>query len=328
MADGSGNEVTPSAALAEAAGTPEDIETRIVLLTRKPGSTFSGYALNPTAQLQGDFRRAAQGFANELLEKRTLVQYSPGRKPDEYELVWVRVDEVPELAPIITAAGGDAPLELFDVHSGEAKHLRLLVVALRRVHPGNILFIQETSIRAQLSRSHKLAAVLSGAAYDKLTSDVLLFAASFDAIVVNDLVLMANQRAFERAVGFLDQAGPAAQQTFAAISSKLRIKNAPDLVTAIQSDPNMIAKLRGIQEKMTQNAAYQAAMTMTNIVPFIENRPELGIELEGTKGKEALVFRSDPRHRWHILKLLDDDYDLISQLTKTHYEANSKSVLP
>lgn len=326
MADGSGKQMPPSAALAAAADTAEDVETRIVLLTRM-GSTFSGFALNPTVQLQDEFRRAAQSFAARLSGEAILVQYSPGRKPDEHELVWVRVDEVPELESVIATAGQEAPLELFDVRSDEAKRLRLLIVALQVPNPGNILFIKETSIRAQLNRSHKLAAVLSGAAYDKLTSDVLLFDTSFDAIVTNGLVLIANQRAFERALGFLDLAGPAAHQTFAAITAQLRIKNVAELAAAVQSDPNMIAKLRGIQEKMSRNAGYGAAMTMGNIIPFISKRPDLNIEVEGVKGKEELVFRSDPQHRWQILKLLDDDY-LLSELTQTHYEANSKSVLP
>jgi hypothetical protein len=42
---------------------------------------------------------------------------------------------------------------------------------------------------------------------------------------------------------------------------------------------------------------------------------------------EQLQFRSEPEHRWRILKLVDDDY-LRSTMTDARYEVNSKTAPP
>jgi hypothetical protein len=47
----------------------------------------------------------------------------------------------------------------------------------------------------------------------------------------------------------------------------------------------------------------------------------LGIKTQKVDGQEMLVF--DPKDRWAILKLLDDDY-LESALTEQQYEVTGK----
>jgi hypothetical protein len=63
---------------------------------------------------------------------------------------------------------------------------------------------------------------------------------------------------------------------------------------------------------------------MPKLVAFVRRHPECGVEVTGTGGDARLVFRNDARHRFKILKRLDDDY-LRSQLTTLEYESNSKS---
>jgi hypothetical protein len=93
---------------------------------------------------------------------------------------------------------------------------------------------------------------------------------------------------------------------------------------AAATDPNIIAKLRGIQAKIISNEDYAKSMTMPALVKFVKARATLNVDLEGPEGDEELVFYPDPARRWRILKLLDDDF-LHSELTALDYESNSKT---
>lgn len=327
MTDAADPKLNPSKALASASDLPEGLETRVSMFVQvQRDGEFNGFSLNPGSGLANDFRQAAQAFAQDLLKGRTLVTYVAGRKPDDYELAWLTVAESTELGPIIERAEDPTPMELFDPGSAEARRLRLSVASLRKQDGEWSHFVRETSLRSRLARSGKIAAIMRDGAYDRLETDVLLFDRYFDAIVSGGLVFLVNQRQFERATGFTERAGEAARSTLQAITAKLRIKNLDGLLAAAATDTNMVAKLRGIQAKMSESKAYAEAMTMPTLVSFLKARPELQIDLEGPAGKEALVFYPDPPRRWRILKLLDDDY-LHSQLTQIDYEANSKSVL-
>jgi hypothetical protein len=327
MAEVTDPQPNPLEALASTSDLPQGTETRVSMFVQLPGDGgFHGFALNPGSDLANDFRQASQAFAQSLLNRRTMVAYVAGRKPDDYELAWLTVAEATELGPIIERAEDPTPMELFDPGSAEARHLRLSVVSLRKQDGKWSHFVREASLRSRLARSGKIAAIMGDGAYDRLETDVLLFDRHFDAIVSRGLVFLVNQRQFERATGFTERAGEAARSTLQAITAQLRINNLAGLLAAAATDTNMVAKLRGIQAKMSESEAYAKAMTMPTLVTFLKARPELQIDLEGPAGKEALVFYPDPPRRWRILKLLDDDY-LHSQLTQIDYEANSKSVL-
>jgi hypothetical protein len=280
---------------------------------------------NPGGGLANDFREAAQAVAQNLYESRTLVAYVAGRRPDDYELAWLPVGEVEEMGPMIERAEAATPMELFDPSSAQAKRLRLSVVSVRKENRW-LHFVRETSLRARLARSGKIAAVMRDGTYDRLDSDVLLFDRTFDAVVADGMVFLVNQRQFERATGFTERAAQAAVVTLQSITAQLRIKNLDGLLAAASTDTNIVAKLRGIKAKMSTSDAYAKAMTMPTLVAFVKARPELQIDLEGPDGKEELIFYPDPPRRWRILKLLDDDY-LHSQLTEIDSEANSKTVL-
>jgi hypothetical protein len=317
----------PADALASAADLPDGSSIRVSLFVEVPAeSELRGFALNPAGGLASEFRESAQSFAKTMLAKRTLIQYNAGRKPEEYELVWLELVKASELRTVLSRAESATPMGLSDPSSGDAKRLRLLVVSVsKRLHHW-IHFVRQTSIRARLARSRKIAAVLRDGAYDRLEADVLLFDTTYDAIVSDGMVFIENQREFERGVSFTQGAAIAAAGTLQAISAKLRIRNYDTLVAAAIADANMIAKLRGIQAKMSASVLYADAMTMDRLVPFIKSSPQLQIDLEGPAGHEEFVFYPDIARRWRILKLLDDDY-LYSKLTEINYDSNSKMVM-
>jgi Domain of unknown function (DUF4868) len=322
MPDGVGRD--PDAALAAAASSEAVRETRATVFIQRQGGDLEGLALNPDAGLAEDFRIAALSSSAASMSGRELTPYVPGRKPDDHEAPWISAAEVPELASILDQAEGP-PLPLFNGDSPEARHARLLVVSIRRVNPGWAHYISTISPKARLRRRGAIAAVLSGAVYTRLESDVLLFERSFDGIVSEGILVMLNQREVERGLRFLERAGPAAVETLTIITTQLKIQNLAALLDAAGQDINIIAKLRGIQAKMAASPVYAQAMTMERVVQFVKSRPDLHIDLIGDEGREELIFYPDPARRWRILKLLDDDY-LHSQLTDIDYEANSKSI--
>lgn len=299
---------------------PTNIE--VLLLTQPQPATFDPYRLNPTGNLERDFVDVAAGFVASKSDA-TLVDHHPGRKPDDHEVAKSDLDELPELAPI-TGQLDTLDVPLFDPDSDAAKDLQFYVVSLRIDGGQTVHLLRSMTIRKRLKRSKKLAAIFTGAAFDTLESDPLLFDTTFDAMMVDETVLLFRLRDFDRALGVLEQTRAAARETLTGITTNLRIRNFDELEEAATSDINMIAKLRSVARRMDDDPAYAQAMTMEKIVPFARDRPDLQDILEGPEGEEEFVFHRDPQRRWRILKLLDDDY-LHSEVTDLDYEANSKN---
>lgn len=314
--------VEPADALTYATGFSAEAETKVTLFAeRQSDEPMLGFSLGIGEGLAGDFRNVATQFAL-ALSARTLVPYTPGRKPDDHELVHLPASEVPELAHIAEVIEGPTQLEVFKPDSREAGRLRLYVVSVRRSSSQWIHFPRHMSSRSRLVRSNKIAAALMGGVYDRLEADVFLFDQSFDAIVSQGFAFISNQGQFERSLGFLEEAGEAASETLVKITGQLRIKNLDALLVAASSDNNMISKIRGIQAKMSIDETYARSMTMEKLTEFIRSSG-IEVDVEEQDGQEHLVFYPDPPRRWRILKLLDDDY-LHSQLTSLDYESNSK----
>jgi hypothetical protein len=66
---------------------------------------------------------------------------------------------------------------------------------------------------------------------------------------------------------------------------------------------------------------YFAQLSVPKLKPIID---EFKLNVELNENEECLVFDPKPSGRWHILRLVDDDY-LRSSLTDHRYEVNSKT---
>jgi hypothetical protein len=84
-----------------------------------------------------------------------------------------------------------------------------------------------------------------------------------------------------------------------------------------------MAKMSSIKRSMQSDPEYAAAMTMTNLIDYIENHPHVDIATVGQGRQRKLVFDPTPARRFQLLKLLDDNF-LHSMLTERDYEAGSK----
>lgn len=319
------NDRAAADALATAANLPDDAETQVVLFSGRHVARFSARRLNPTESLADDFRDVARRFAAGVASKRSPVGYNPGRTPSSYEIAYLPVGEVAGLRDVLNDVEGSVGIELFEPNSREARELRFYIVAFRTENPSWIHFFRSKGETLRLKRTKKIVAVMSGAAYDELEADPLVFDTNFDAIIANGVTLVINQDAFARSLGFVEQARQLARETLAQLSERIAISNAEQFLAAAASDLNMVAKVRSIAAKIARDPAYADAMTTERVIAFAEEN-DIEIDVEEIDGKKHFVFHPEPRRRWRILRLLDDDY-LHSQLTELDYEVNSKSPL-
>jgi hypothetical protein len=159
-------------------------------------------------------------------------------------------------------------------------------------------------------------------------NNTLLLDRSIDAIVAGGYAFFANRKAFQRIFGLIEEMQARAAATFDLVTAGLRIEGFDEFrAIATSAQPAMLGKMASIQQKLDRFPGYAGAITMPNLVTFVRDNPQTGVELVGDGEDARLVFRSDIQHRFKILKLLDDDY-LESALTHLQYDANSKAALP
>lgn len=302
-------------------------ETRVFLLGSRRDHEWPIERLKMTDHLAAQFVEVVQRVAREHGDDQ-LVGYSAGRIVLDGEAAVLPTSSVPQLNGLLATMEGEV-MEVgdFSTDGDVSAKLRLYVVSVRHANPGWVHAIRVKSMTSlRPTRSRKVAALWTGELYDELAEDPLIFDDTCDALVVGPQVVVFRQRSFERGLDFLAAAQDAAEAVLRFATANLPISNLDELVEAARSDVNMLAKLRSIAERMERDPAYLEHMTMANVLTFAGKHPEIEFDIEGDLGQEALVFHREPRRRWRILKLLDDDY-LHSQLTQLTYEVNSKDLL-
>jgi hypothetical protein len=299
---------------------PPDANLRVAMLSGTNGD-FAAQRLEPmSVELKEQFRSACESVLGDV-EKRTLVPYEPGRKPDRHEAATATLDEVPPLMVALGALTPPGQLAIFDPDGDLARQVDVYIVTVE-TDPIRY-FVRSTSPKKRLKQTNRIAAIMRGQVFESLEDDPLLFDLTFDAVVVGIEVYILNQSSFERSLGFLEAARAAAESIVTAAIAGLEIANVSEFLEAVTTDVNMIAKTRSIARRL-DDPDYAARMTVANLVAISDQHPELHLDWEEDEhGAKRLVFLPDPQHRWRILKVLDDDY-VQSLVTELIYESNSK----
>jgi Domain of unknown function (DUF4868) len=310
----------------DAAGFPEDAETQVLVLIQKAEDPPLLYRLDLTEKLAAQFREVARAWVRRDVQSRSLVPYSEGRVPDQSEVVWLPRTGAPLLISIEHYLAHPEDLELLDPTSPTLRFARLFIVKVAR--PNNVAqyFFGPLGPKARLARRERLIAIFAEGTFDSIQQEVLIFDRTFDATLVDQIFLITKQGSFERLFGLISVMRAVAETALKEVTKNLKIQNATELESVVGRDLNMVRKLRSIGTKLDGKPAYAAAMSMANLLKFLDARPEIEVDIVGSGSSRQLVFHNDPRRRWRILKLLDDDY-LQSPLTEVQYESNSKSVL-
>lgn len=227
-----------------------------------------------------------------------------------------------------TAAVEAHPVSLFDPHDAAAGQLFALAAELRLAQGQRIIGFREQKPARALARSKSVALLYRDGRYDRLDPlDVLQLDLTFDVLTVEGEAYFEKKRTFERLFDHLAPLIAAARATFRAVTASLRIAGLADMERACTSDVNMMTKMASISRSMTADPAYGRALTMTNLLRFVDRHAQYGIQTRGPASRRELVFDPRPAERYKILHLLDDDY-LHSQLTQRSYESGSKIPTP
>jgi hypothetical protein len=260
--------------------------------------------------------------ASEYVEYE-IIGYQPSGSPADGQVMWMNIQDVPLFGQLFSDFEDLANVPLWNPINSNFKHLRFAAI---RAEAGTsyAIFLQYLPTNQVVARTKRLGLIFQGNTLDIPKGEIVMLGNDFIAVVIGPFVFFKNRKAFQQLFGLMEEMRQQANETFAAVTAQLHIDGIEQMLQAVIGSPAMLGKMASIQRKLTNHPRYLKAMTMPNLVKFIGEHPECGVEITGNGDNVKLVFRNDPQHRFKILKLLDDDY-LHSELTALDYESNSKN---
>jgi hypothetical protein len=322
MTDATDGPIDPAEALASLKTIAPQTHPELLLVAAAEDEGFEVASAETTTNLASALRTIVGNYADEYTESSTMPYHSAS-EVSEGHLMWLPADQLPMLnADGIESAASDLPMvELVHPY---IRRLRLSAIRVPTV-TGQAVFYRAVSPSSAIGFRGKLPIVRRGDRFDVVDDRTLVLDRQIDAIVVGGIVFFDNRRRFQRIFGLLDELRKQAAQTFDEVTAGLRIENLDGLRQAATTQLQMLGKMASIAKKLEAIPAYRQALTMERLVEFVKAHPYTEVLIVGEGNAARLVFQPDVKHRFKILKLLDDDY-LMSQLTDLAYEANSKGL--
>ena len=277
--------------------------------------------LQLTDDLTKEFADAAKGTlehytnlgGNDELEQR---EYNPGSKPDSHEVEFLDLADHESVESQVNSLASLAKIPVFKIDEKFIAGIRFYAIVFQCGKTPPLYFFRTYTPKKELSRSKFFAALFGDGAFDSVKDPLFLFDHKVDAVSQNGAMYIFNQHNFQKIFRFFELVTATAAQTLAAIKLHVPIANFGDLEAACAGHLQMQAKLKNIASK-----PYLKKMKMANIKKVLKHFPNLGLKTVQKNGKEMLVF--DPKDKWALLRLLDDDY-LDSVLTGEKYEVTGK----
>lgn len=310
----------PEQALQQLHGTGSVNDILLALLPPKtPPNVFQARLTRDAASA---ITEVVQKTASEYVEYE-VIDYQPSGSPADSQVMWMNSQDVPLLGQLFSDFEDLANVPLFNATNSNLKHLRFAAI---RAEAGtsHAIFLQYLPANQVVARTKRLGLVFRGDTLDTPKGEIVMLGNDFIAVVIDQFIFFRNRKAFQQLFGLIEEMRQQANETFASVTAQLHIDGFEQMRLAVIGSPAMLGKMASIQRKLNRYPEYAKAMTMTNLVTFIGEHPQCGVEITGLGDTAKLIFRNDPQHRFKILKLLDDDY-LHSQLTTLDYESNSKN---
>ncbi len=194
----------------------------------------------------------------------------------------------------------------------------LFWVASRSRGDERAFFFRAFSASAELKRKRVAALVSRDGPFHLIEEQIFLFDENIDCIVFQDHVFVLRKQDYRRIFDQLEQVREEAHRAAERLNKLVPIANFDEFAEACERQPAMADKLIAVQSR-----DYFQKLTYEMLEPVIAEF-ELEIPVETHNGSPHLVFKSEPAHRWRILRLVDDDF-LKSSMTDHRYEVNSKT---
>lgn len=298
----------------------KSVVTVCLASTREDGSLPEVQILQITDELASEFREVCKKKLDGMKKERKsgdmrLRPYSAGSKPDLNEVEFLDAASYSHIKEQLISLGSMADLKTFQMDKEFISGLRFYVITLTALDLKPLYCFRAYSPKKELGRSSKFAALMAKGQFDKVREPMFLFDQHLDALAYSDRIFVFNQDQFQKIFRFFEQVMKTAEQTLRTIEKVIHIVNFTEFEEACKGHLQKLTKLRNISQQ-----PYLKKITIADLKKVIK-RYDLGIKTQKVNGQEMLVF--DPKDRWAILKLLDDDY-LESLLTERQYEVTGK----
>jgi hypothetical protein len=277
--------------------------------------------LQLTKDLTEEFANAAKRAVrhySELNRKNELAlrQHDAGSKPDSHEVEYLSLADHDSVETQVNSLASLAQIPVFKIDDEFIAGLRFYAIIFQCGNNAPLYFCRIYTPKKELSRSRLFAALFGDGTFDRVKDPLFLFDHNVDCVSYNGMMYIFNKHNFEKIFRFFELVMQTAARTLATIKCHVPIANFEDLEKACTGHLQMQAKLKNIAGK-----PYLKKMKMADIKKVLKHFQTLGLKTAMKNGKEMLVF--DPKDKWALLRLLDDDY-LDSLLTGEKYEVTGK----
>jgi hypothetical protein len=303
-----------------AAGPP--LEAATVARPETLGGMQEARVLNLAEDAEVFFRETIQTAVVECLPQWSLKELDPVYKPESHEIEWSEASDVQAIELARDRYANLGPFTPFQA-ADESYVRRLLfwVCVLTGSGGRRAFFFRAFSSAAELRRKPFTALVNRDGAFTKVDEHIFLFDDKIDCVVFGDYLFVLRKKDYRRIFDQLEAVRREAKAAARELHAKVPIANFDEFANACATQAGMADKLLAIRKR-----DYFNLLSYEMLEPVIEEF-SLRIPVEDRNGSPHLVFRSEPAHRWRILRLVDDDY-LKSSMTNHKYEVNSKSEPP
>ncbi len=275
------------------------------------------YRIGMTNEVAQEFRDAAYSALPDDEDDVILVPYDATYRPQPHELMYIALDDAPDVAELVEVATDVSAAPQFTADEKLIRQLRFYATVISTEGEA-ALFFRAYSPTKELTRRRGFAAMFDDGLFQKVQHKTFLFDNDADCFAWGGYMFIRRKSAFERIFRYLEELKEAADETLDAVLQHVPVSNEDDFREACKGQIQMLAKLASISRK-----PYLADLTMDVIEETI-SAYDLHVAISDEDGERKLVFDpSTQQSRWAILKLLDDDY-LESAMTEERYEASSK----
>ena len=284
------------------------------------GATPQYHVVTATNNVLGEFRSVVATLLKS--QKRNLDRgnfairgYDAIAKLDGHEVEHVDLNDHAEVKDQIKGLASLGSLSAFSENHDVVNSLRFYVIVLEPDDGVPIYCFRSCSPKMELGQSSKIALFFSGNQFDTFTESLFVFDRGIDCICRGDDLFVFNKGRFENIFQFFEMVKQAASETLETIRDSIPIHNFDELEAACLNHLQMLKKLK--------NIAAQPYLSRIRIADIRKAIAEMGLDLTVEKHDRKMKIVFDPKDKWAILRLLDDDY-LQSVMTGEKYEVNSK----
>lgn len=275
--------------------------------------------LNLADDVEGFFRKSVVKSVVKPSSRWNLRPLDLLYKPEKDDVEHQELDEASAVQLALEPLDNLAPLEAFSPSNAEIlKRLRYSVVILTSQTGERAYFFRVFTATNELEQKPGAALVFRNGMYSKVEEKIFLFSEQIDCFVFQDTVFIINKRNFRSIFDLLERIQQEASNAADSLRRIVPIDNFEEFKEACCSQTTMADKLIEVSKR-----DYFTSLSVDKLTPIID---EFSLNVELGADGASLVFDPRPAGRWHILRLLDDDY-LRSSLTEHRYEANSKTTM-